>query len=83
MRKPSRRATIIGTAVAGATVALGIGGVAVAAGNDPANPGYAVVEDSPGPAAADPSRDCPDKQGGRTDQGTQETPSQTDPQGQA
>jgi hypothetical protein len=94
MRKPTRKGTIIGTAVAGGVVALGLGGVAYAAGNDPATPeqGYVVVEDGPGTTATTPGqegqstdgRDCPDKQGQADGQGDgQETPSQTDPQGQA
>lgn len=78
MRKPTRRMATIATA--GAAVALGIGGFAYAAGDDPAPPeqGYVVVENGPDgtdTGADSGGQDCPDKNQG-------ESPS-TDPQGQA
>ncbi|MFB6725623.1 hypothetical protein ACFCV3_35965 [Kribbella sp. NPDC056345] len=75
MNFPGKR-ILLGTAVA--VAALGAGGIAYAAGNDPApDQGYVVVEEGT-PAADNPSttpqdgsgttardgRDCPDKQGG-------------------
>lgn len=80
MRNPTRRIAMLASA-AGATVALGIGGFAYAANNDPATPeqGYAVVEDAPGTTETD-GRDCPDK--GQQQGDDAQTPS-ADPQGQA
>lgn len=85
MNFPGKR-ILLGTAVA--VAALGVGGFAYAAGNDPApDQGYVTVEEgtpqpSTGPAdgtgsAAQDGRDCPDKQGGGQDQGQ---PQQTQPE---
>jgi hypothetical protein len=77
MNLPGKR-LLLGTAVAAA--ALGVGGFAYAAGNDPApDQGYVTIEDGATTPSADPStgpsRDCPDKNS--TEQ------SQADPQGNA
>ena len=89
MNLPGKR-LLLGTAIAAA--ALGLGGVAYAAGNDPApDQGYVTLEDGAAAPSADPSadpstgpntgtqrdgRDCPDKNG--TTPQTQ--PEQTQPE---
>lgn len=87
MNLPGKR-ILLGTAVAAA--ALGVGGIAYAAGNDPApEQGYVTIEDgattpSPGtsPQQTEDGRDCPEKNG--TGQGqNQPEQSQADPQGNA
>ncbi|WP_020391960.1 hypothetical protein [Kribbella catacumbae] len=95
MNLPGKR-LLLGTAVAAA--ALGVGGFAYAAGNDPApDQGYVTVEDSPAPST-DPStgpsqgsqgtaqrdgRDCPEKNGSGQAQPEQTQPEQTQPEQQA
>lgn len=77
MNLPGKR-LILGTAVA--VAALGAGGIAYAAGNDPApEQGYVTVDDdattpSPSPSQQNGNRDdCPEKngQGGQGEQGQQ------------
>jgi hypothetical protein len=76
MNLPGKR-LLLGTALAAA--ALGVGGVAYAAGNDPApDQGYVTVEE--GPSAGTPSKDCPDKNGSGQ---TQPEQSQSNPQSNA
>ena len=74
MNLPGKR-VILGTAIAAAALGVG-GGIAYAAGDDPApEQGYVTIEEdatTPSPSA---SPDCPEKSG--TPQG------QEDPQGQA
>jgi hypothetical protein len=85
-------------AVATAAVALGVGGVAYAAGDDPApEQGYVTIEDSPGstPSTGEQGgtedRDCPEKGGtggqeGEQGQGSSEqptSPESSDIEGQA
>ena len=68
---------ILGTAVA--VAALGAGGVAYAAGNDPApEQGYVTVEDDAGtPSPSSGSReDCPEKNGGQGQGNQSEQPAQ-------
>lgn len=88
MNLPGKR-LLLGTAVAAA--ALGVGGFAYAAGNDPApEQGYVTIENDATTPSADPStgpstgtqrdgRDCPEKNG--TGEGTQPQtqPEQTQP----
>ncbi|MFI5714109.1 hypothetical protein [Kribbella sp. NPDC051620] len=58
MNLPGKR-LLLGTAIAAA--ALGVGGVAYAAGNDPApDQGYVTVEE--GPSTPSATHDCPDGQ---------------------
>jgi hypothetical protein len=87
-----RTRRILAATIGGAAVALSIGGIAYATGDDPApDSGYAVVEDSPGTAPGQDGtarEDCPEKSGGQNEgqgqgQGSEETPQSTDPQGQA
>jgi hypothetical protein len=85
MNLPGKR-LLLGTAIA--TAALGVGGIAYAAGNDPATPdqGYVTIEDdattpSPGASTAD-GYDCPEKNGGQG-QAQPETQPETNPQGNA
>lgn len=96
MNLPGKR-LLLGTAIA--TAALGVGGFAYAAGDDPApDQGYVTVED--GPSAGTPSidsgtglsqgtaqrdgRDCPEKNGSGQAQPEQTQPEQSQPeQGQA
>jgi hypothetical protein len=84
MNLPGKR-ILLGTAVA--TAALGIGGIAYAAGDDPApEQGYVTIEEgattpSPGTQQGDGQRsaeDCPEKNGGGEGQG-QAQPEQTQP----
>jgi hypothetical protein len=91
MNLPGKR-LLLGTAVAAA--ALGVGGFAYAAGNDPApDQGYVTVENDAATPSADPStgpstgtqrdgRDCPDKTGTEQPQ-TQPEQTPADPQGNA
>jgi hypothetical protein len=89
MNLPGKR-ILLGSAIA--TAALGVGGIAYAAGNDPApEQGYVTIEDgattpSPGQSSSPDSgrngADCPEKNGSGTQQAQPEQ-SQTDPQGQA
>jgi hypothetical protein len=84
MNLPGKR-LLLGTAVAAA--ALGVGGIAYAAGNDDPAPeqGYVTIEDgatTPSPGTAD-KRDCPEKNGSEGSQPTQPEQSQADPQGNA
>ncbi|TCC08337.1 hypothetical protein [Kribbella soli] len=67
MKLPVKR-LILGSAVA--VAALGVGGIAYAAGNDPAVPeqGYATVEDGPTTPSPSPSHDCPEKNGESAEQ---------------
>ncbi|MEV6413316.1 hypothetical protein [Kribbella sp. NPDC051718] len=59
MNLPGKR-LLLGTAIAAA--ALGVGGVAYAAGDDPApDQGYVTVEEGPGTPST--THDCPDKDG--------------------
>ena len=60
MKLPVKR-LLLGSAVA--VAALGAGGIAYAAGNDPAVPeqGYVTVEE--GATTPSPSPDCPEKNG--------------------
>ncbi|TCC22865.1 hypothetical protein [Kribbella speibonae] len=83
MKLPVKR-LILGGAVA--VAALGAGGIAYAAGNDPAVPeqGYVTVDDgatTPSPSQS-PSKDCPEKSGGGTGEGTAQ-PSEQNPAGNA
>jgi len=88
-----RKGVLLG-GIAAATVALGIGGVAYAVGDDPApQQGYVTVEDAPSttPAPGATSEnsqgyDCPEKDGTGGTQGQAQgdgTPESSDPQGQA
>ena len=79
MKLPVKR-LILGSAVA--VAALGAGGIAYAAGNDPAVPeqGYVTVDD--GATTPSPSKDCPEKSGGGTGEGTAQ-PSEQNPAGNA
>lgn len=82
MNFPGKR-VLLGSAVA--VAALGVGGFAYAAGNDPVpSQGYVTVEDgatTPSPSTEGQTRDCPEKSGSQG-QGQPEQ-SQTDPQGNA
>ncbi|ADB30476.1 hypothetical protein Kfla_1374 [Kribbella flavida DSM 17836] len=93
MNLPGKR-VLLGSAIA--VAALGAGGFAYAAGNDPVpEQGYVTIEDgatTPSPAPEGQSaqrdgRDCPEKNGGSgTEQGqgqTQPEQNQADPQGNA
>ncbi|MEV6282476.1 hypothetical protein [Kribbella sp. NPDC051770] len=96
MNFPGKR-VLLGSAVA--VAALGVGGFAYAAGNDPApSQGYVTVEDgatSPSPStgqgnSAQPrdGRDCPEKSGqgqgqAQPSQPEQSQPEQANPQGNA
>ncbi|MEV8373744.1 hypothetical protein AB0P21_13445 [Kribbella sp. NPDC056861] len=79
MNLPGKR-LLLGTAIA--VAALGAGGVAYAAGNDPApEQGYVTVEE--GPSAS--GKDCPGKNGsggqqGGAEQGAQPTQPQSEQQ---
>ena len=79
MKLPVKR-LVLGSAVA--VAALGAGGIAYAAGNDPApEQGYVTVEDGDTtPSPSQPSQDCPEKNGqggqGEGGQGQGEQPSQ-------
>ena len=79
MKLPVKR-LILGSAVA--VAALGAGGIAYAAGNDPAVPeqGYVTVDD--GATTPSPSKDCPEKNGSGTGEGTAQ-PSEQNPAGNA
>lgn len=60
MNLPGKR-LLLGTAIAAA--ALGVGGVAYAAGNDPApDQGYVTVEEGPSAGTPSATHDCPDGQ---------------------
>ena len=79
MKLPVKR-LVLGSAVA--VAALGAGGIAYAAGNDPApEQGYVTVEDGDTtPSPSQSSQDCPEKNGrggqGEGRQGQGEQPSQ-------
>ncbi|MEV0796730.1 hypothetical protein AB0I34_03540 [Kribbella sp. NPDC050281] len=77
MNIPGKR-LILGTAVA--VAALGVGGIAYAAGNDPApEQGYVTVEDdatTPSPQQNGTREDCPEKSGGGQGQNQPSQPSQ-------
>ncbi|MFI6828119.1 hypothetical protein ACIBG5_13525 [Kribbella sp. NPDC050241] len=77
MNIPGKR-LILGTAVA--VAALGVGGIAYAAGNDPApEQGYVTVEDgatTPSPQQNGTREDCPEKNGGGQGQNQPSQPSQ-------
>jgi hypothetical protein len=77
MNIPGKR-LILGTAVAAA--ALGVGGIAYAAGNDPApEQGYVTVEDgatTPSPQQYGTREDCPEKNGGGQGQNQPSQPEQ-------
>jgi hypothetical protein len=94
MNFPGKR-VLLGSAVA--VAALGVGGFAYAAGNDPVpSQGYVTVEDGATTPSADPStgpsqgtegqvrdgRDCPEKSGGQA-QPEQTQPSQPEQSQQA
>ncbi|MET9311985.1 hypothetical protein ABZX12_09180 [Kribbella sp. NPDC003505] len=80
MKLPVKR-LVLGSAVA--VAALGAGGIAYAAGNDPApEQGYVTVEDGDTTPSPAPSKDCPDK-GGQGGQGQGEQPSQPSEQNPA
>ncbi|TCC15476.1 hypothetical protein [Kribbella sindirgiensis] len=79
MKLPVKR-LILGSAVA--VAALGAGGIAYAAGSDPAVPeqGYVTVEE--GATTPSPSKDCPEKNGSGAGEGTPQ-PSEQNPAGNA
>jgi hypothetical protein len=85
MKLPVKR-LILGSAVA--VAALGAGGIAYAAGSDPAVPeqGYVTVEDGATTPSPSPSRDCPEKNGGGAAQPSEQPsaqPSEQNPAGNA
>ncbi|TWD81969.1 hypothetical protein FB561_3093 [Kribbella amoyensis] len=90
MNLPGKR-VLLGTAIA--TAALGVGGIAYAAGNDPVpEQGYVTIEDgatTPSPnqsiAPQQNGRDCPEKNGSGQQAQPESQPEQgqADPRGQA
>ena len=99
MNLTGRTRLVVGTVVASGAVALGIGGLAYATGDDPApDQGYVTFDDSAdgttpapntqgtNPRQGDtPDRDCPEKDGTSTSPQDQGTPQSESPdvQGQA
>lgn len=74
MNLTGRTRLVVGTVVASGAVALGIGGLAYATGDDPApEQGYVTIDESADPTAPAPgtsprqgdaqNRDCPEKNG--------------------
>jgi hypothetical protein len=88
MNLPGKR-LILGSAVA--VAALGVGGIAYAAGNDPVpEQGYVTVDDDATTPSPSPTRDCPEKSGGQNGQqngeqngGSTAQPSEQNPAGNA
>jgi hypothetical protein len=79
MNLPGKR-LLLGTAVAAA--ALGVGGFAYAAGNDPVpDHGYVTIENDA--ATPSPGNDCPEKNNDQQSQPSTPEQSQSDVQGQA
>jgi hypothetical protein len=82
MNLPGKR-LLLGTAVAAA--ALGVGGFAYAAGNDPVpDHGYVTIEnDATTPSPGTNGHDCPEKNNNQQSQPSTPEQSQSDVQGQA